>query len=399
MKSNTNQMIGLAVSIVVFLVFVAVPVFGSEKGVTENSVKVGASLDMTGPIAFVGKVVSDGMNVYFSSVNDEGGIHGRKITQVIEDHAYNPSRAAASVAKLNNRDKVFAIVGGAGTATTMAMIPALERAELPLVGIGAFSRKLAYPPKKAVFQLLTIYEDQMRIGVDYIVKDLGVKKPKIGMIYQDDDFGKDCLDGLKRQAKMYGIPVIATVSYKRGSVDFNSQVVRMMKAGVEYCFLATVYRETAGVTKTAAKLGWKPTFIVSAAAADRITLKLSGPAADGLLGVACGELPDSQRPGWKKYLERTKKYGKAKPGFYHSVGYLFAEVFCEGLRLTGQDLTREKFINAMEGIKEFNTGVGPNITFGPNLRAGAHSAFVAKANAKKGLFEVLTDWRKPRDKP
>ena len=69
----------------------------------------------------------------------------------------------------------------------------------------------------------------------------------------------------------------------------------MMKAGVEYCFLATIYRETAAVVKEAAKLGWKPTFIVSAAAADRITLKLSGPAADGLLGVACGELPDSQR--------------------------------------------------------------------------------------------------------
>jgi len=73
--------------------------------------------------------------------------------------------------------------------------------------------------------------------------------------------------------------------------------------------------ETAAVVKEAAKLGWKPTFIVSAAAADRITLKLSGPAADGLLGVACGELPDSQRPGWKKYLERTKKYGKGRPGF------------------------------------------------------------------------------------
>ena len=393
MKSKKFRIRGLAVSLLILSMLVTVAVFGGEPGVTETSIKVGTSLDMTGPIAFVGKSVSDGMNVYFSAINDEGGIHGRKITQVIEDHGYNPSRAAASVAKLNDRDQVFAIVGGAGTPTSKAMIPSLERAGLPMIGTGSFSPKIADPPKKYVFHLLTNYNDQMRIGLDYIVNDLGIKKPKIGMIYQDDDFGKDCLDGLEFQAKMYGIPIIATVTYKRGAIDFNPQVVRMMEAGVEYCFLATIYRETAGVVKEAAKLGWKPTFMVSAAATDPITLKLSGPAADGLLGVACGELLDSQRPGWKKYLERTKKYDKGTPGFYHSVGYLYAEVFCEGLRLTGQDLTREKFVKAMEGIKDFNTGVGPNITFGPNLRAGAHSAFIVKANAKNGQFEKLTEWR------
>jgi len=278
------------------------------------------------------------------------------------------------------------------------MVPALKRVGLPLVGIGSFSSKLAYPPKELVFQLLTLYQDQMRIGLDYVVNDLGVKKPKLGMIYQDDDFGKECLDGLKRQAKMYGIPIIATVSYKRGTVDFNSQVVRMMKAGVEYCFLATIYRETAGVTKTAAKLGWKPVFVINSAATDRITLKLSGPAADGVLGVMCGELLSSQKPGYKKYLERTEKYSKLKkPSFYHSVGYLFAGVFCEGLKLTGPDLTRKTFIKGMDRIRDFNTGVGPNITFGPELRAGAHSAFIVKA--EKGDFKKLTGWLDPRDKP
>lgn len=396
MKSKKNRIMGLAVGLIILSMLVTVPVFGSEPGVTETSIKVGSSLDMTGPIAFVGKTVSDGMNVFFSAINDEGGVHGRKIIQVIEDHGYHPSRAAASVVKLNDRDQVFAIVGGAGTPTTLAMIPALERVGLPMVGTGSFSPQLAAPPKRYVFDLHTNYNDQLRIGLDYIVNDLGVKRPKLGMIYQDDDFGKDCLDGLERQAKMYGIPIIATITYKRGAIDFNPQVVRMMEAGVEYCFLATIYRETAGVVKEAVKLGWKPTFMVSAAASDPITLRLSGPAAEGLLGVAIGELLDSQRPGWKKYLERTKKYGKETPGFYHSVGYLYAEVFCEGLRLAGKDLTREKFVKAMEEIKDFNTGVGPNITFGPNLRAGAYSAFIVKANAKTGQFEKITEWRGPK---
>ena len=397
MQSNKNRIKVLVVSLAILLLVGTSPVFGAEKGVTESEVKVGASLDMTGPIAFVGKSVSDGMNVCFSAVNEEGGIHGRKIIQIIEDHGYKPSRAAASVAKLNDRDEVFAIVGTAGTPTTLSMVPALEKAGLPLVGTGSFSPKLANPPKKYVFHLLTNYNDQMRIGLDYIVKDLGVKKPKLGMIYQDDDFGKHCLEGLEQQAKKYGIPIVATVTYKRGAIDFNPQVVRMMKAGIEYCFLATIYRETAGVVKEALKLGWKPTFMVSAAASDPITLKLSGPAADGLLGVACGELLDSQRPGWKKYVERTKKYGKGKPAFYHSVGYLYAEVFCEALRLAGRDLTRENFVKAMEKIKDFDSGVGPNITFGPNLRSGAHSAFIVKANAAKGQFQKLTEWRGLKD--
>jgi len=157
MKRSARRITGLVVCIAAFLILAGLPAFGGEKGVTENSVKVGASLDMTGPIAFVGKSVADGMNVYFSAINDEGGIHGRKIIQVVEDHGYKPSRAAASVVKLNDRDKVFAIVGTAGTPTTLAMIPALERVKLPLVGTGSFSPKLADPPKKYVFHLLTNY--------------------------------------------------------------------------------------------------------------------------------------------------------------------------------------------------------------------------------------------------
>jgi branched-chain amino acid transport system substrate-binding protein len=341
--------------------------------------------------------LTDGLNVSFSAVNAEGGINGRKIEFVVEDNAYNPSRAVASVVKLTGRDKIFAIVGSNGTAPTLAMLPAIKREGVPLVGIGAFSPKLAIPPKKLVFHVLTNYDDQMRIGLDYVVKDLGVKKPKLGIIYQDDDFGQDCLKGLKQQADMYGIPIIAKASYKRGTVDFNPQVVRMMQAGADYVFLATIYRETAGVVKEAAKLGYKANFVINAAAADAITLKLSGPAGEGLIGVACGELVGSQRAGWKKYVERTKKYGKGKPAFYHSVGYLFAEVFIEGLKLTGKDLTRERFIKGMEKMKDFDTGVGPNITFGPQLRSGAHSAFVVKA--QKGVFVKLTDWREPLDKP
>ena len=401
MKISAIKTTVILISAVFILFFGVEGSFGAEKGVTANEIRVGASLDMTGPTAFVGKALADGLGVYFSAINEAGGIHGRKIIlENIEDHGYKPSRAVAAVAKLNGRDNVFAIVGGQGTPTALAMIPALQRTGLPMVGIGSFSRKLAYPPKKNVFQLLTIYGDQMRIALDYVVKDLGIKNPKIGMIYQGDEFGEDCLDGLKRQAKMYGIPIVAAVSYKRGSVDFSSQGLRMKSAGVEYLFLATIYRETAAVVKTAAKIGWKPTFLINSAATDGITLKIAGKAAHGVIGVMSGELLASQRPGWKTYLAETDKFSKTKkPGFYHSVGYLFAAVFCEGLKITGPDLTRGKFISAMERIKDFNTGVGPNITFSANNRAGAHSAFIVKANANKGRFEKLSEWREPLDRP
>ncbi|MBU0514282.1 MAG: ABC transporter substrate-binding protein, partial [Proteobacteria bacterium] len=264
MKRRTWRIARLVGIVGLLVLLVTGTALGGEKGVTKNWVKVGASLDLTGPIAFVGKSLKDGINVYFSAVNAAGGIHGRKIKLVVEDNGYRPSRAVASVVKLAGRDKVFAIVGTNGTSLTLAMIPAIMREGIPLVGIGAFSPKLANPPRKYVFHVLTNYDDQVRIALDYIVKDLGVKKPKLGIIYQDDDFGQDCLKGLKRQAKMYGIPILAAVSYKRGTLDFNPQVVRMMKAGVKYVFLATIYRETAGVLKTAAKLGFKATFMVTA---------------------------------------------------------------------------------------------------------------------------------------
>jgi len=181
MKRSARKITGMVVGIAAFLILAGLPALGGEQGVTETSVKVGATLDTTGPIAFVGKSLKDGMNVYFSCVNDEGGIHGRKIIQIIEDHGYKPSRAVASVVKLNSRDQVFAVVGAAGAPTTLAMIPALEKAGLPLVGIGSFSPKLAYPPKKLVFQVLTLYtirrpdENRPRLHC----QGLGCQKAKI----------------------------------------------------------------------------------------------------------------------------------------------------------------------------------------------------------------------------
>ena len=169
------------------------PLAFAERGVTDTEIRIGQWGPQTGPAALWG-AVARGTGCYFDMINDEGGIHGRKIKYFLRDDGYMPPRTKAIVKELVEDKEVFAFGGGVGSACGMAVKKYLETNKVPWVGPSAGSTHWAYPPSRYLFAVYPLYCDEGAILVDYAVNKLG--KKRIAVFYQEDDYGKDaCIIG------------------------------------------------------------------------------------------------------------------------------------------------------------------------------------------------------------
>lgn len=398
----------LAAGVMVFFVLFGVThahaglwdrLFGSREapGVSDTEILVGQVCDLTGPLAFLGKELNHGAALYFRRVNDEGGVHGRKIRLVAEDDGYQPIRAVEAARKLLDKDRVFSLILTLGTATSEALFPIVQREGVPLIGPASESGTMAFPFKKYVFFASTPYSYQAVVIVDYIVRDIKAKNPRIAILYQDDDYGADGLRGFHEAVKEYSLAPAAEVPYKVGTVDFSSHVRKLREANPDFVILWTVLRETAAVLKEAHKLGWDPQFIGASPAADPMVLKIAGESAEfgkGFIAVHVHYLEHGDSAGAREYQELIRKYDPGHPlGFYDFAGAGVAKILVEGLTRAGKDLTREKLVKSLETLTAWESGYGPPLTYSKDSRAGARLAYLIKARG--GRYEAITDWRAP----
>ena len=381
----------------IIIVLIALATCGARAeeapGVTETSIRLGMITDLTGPIAFLGQQLSAGAQLYLRHVNEQGGVHGRTLELLVEDDGYQPPRTIAAFRKLVDRDGIFCFFGSLGSSTTMATIPFLERERIPLVTPATFSSAISQPPRRYVFAADPINPVQSWIMVKYILEIEKAAAPRLAVVYQDDDYGRDGLKGLRVAAAHYGVPLVAEEGYRRGTVDFSTQVLNLKRADPTHVILWTVYRGAAGVMREAHMVGWHPHFIGSNATADSKIVELAGEAAAdflAVLGIAFGRADAAER----HYLEVMKTYdpeGQLSP--YHALGYAQAQTMVEGLRRAGRDITREKLVEAMESFSGWSGSLFPPITYGPNVRGGASTAaFLVKADVAQKKLVPATDW-------
>lgn len=351
----------------------------AETGVSKDQIKIGGIVDLSGPIAFMGKGVSNGAATYFKMINDQGGIHGRKIDYLVEDDSYSPPKSVAAAKKLIERDKVFCIFMVLGSAQSLAMYPTLERAGVPLVQPATQASQMAFPPKKYLFHADPNYITQAKIGIDYALKELGMKDPKVAVIYQDDEPGQDYLKGVGEACNHYKLQLVAETPYKRGTVDFSSQVAKMKNAGTELVMMWSLIREPAGIFKEAVKLQWKPVWITATPSTADVVLKLAGDDAfygKGFFGTAILAYPWEMNPAAVEFMKVWPKYNKKPWGFYNWYGWGSAKMMVEGLRRAGKDVTREGLIKALETFTDFKTGVFGPITWRKDKRYGTQECVI-----------------------
>ncbi|MEW6751318.1 MAG: ABC transporter substrate-binding protein [Candidatus Latescibacterota bacterium] len=333
------------------------------------------------------------MQTYLAFANDQGGVHGRRLQLLVEDDGYQPPRAVAAFRKLVDQDRVFCLVGDVGTATTLAIFPLLEREHVPLVMPAAMTSAFYTPPRHEVFAVDPSYYAQAWIILRYLAEVARAPSPRLVTIYQDDDFGQDGLKGLREAAAHYGFPIVAEEGYRRGAVDFSTQVLNLRKAEPTHVVLFTVTRETAAILQEAARAGWHPGFIGANPAADDKIVELAGPAATGYLALQVLDFRGDTEAA-RRYREHTARYRPGHPPrTYHAYGYYVAQLLVEGLQRAGRDLSRESLIATLETLDHWSDTIGPPVTYGPGVRGGlSTAAFLARADVASRTMVRCTDW-------
>lgn len=366
----------------------------AQQGVTKTEIVIGTIQDLSGPLAGYGKQARNGMQLRVDEINEQGGIHGRKLRLLVEDSGYDPKRAVLAAQKLVTQDKIFAMVGHIGTAHNNAAMPIqFERNVINFLPLTA-AREMYDPVNKLKFAMLASYYDQMRAGIPELYKRKKYAKPCI--IYQDDEFGLEVLRGSEVALKGLGTTFAEKTSYKRGATEFSSQVARMKAANCDLVVLGTIIRETIGTIGEARKTGFSPDFIGSSAAYTDLIHKLGGKAMDGMYVMHYTAHPylDEADEKLRFWANKYKTKFNEDPTVFSAYGYTIIDSFSIAAQAAGPNLTTDGFIRAMESTK-FPVDIfgSPAGTFSSTKRLGSDESRLAQI--QNGRWVEVSQYLKP----
>jgi branched-chain amino acid transport system substrate-binding protein len=367
----------LTILVAAALAATATQAAAETRGVTNTEITLGMHTDLSGVAATYGVSSANGVKMRFDEINAAGGINGRKINLIIEDQAYQVPKAVQACNKLINRDNVFAFVAALGTPMNNACFKDQLAAGVPNLFPLSAARSMFEPYDRLKFYGAATYVDQIRSAVNYFVNKKS--KKAICVMYQDTDFGREILVGAEMQTKQLGINIAATSAHKPTDQDFTASLTNLRTAGCDLVVMGTIVRDTIIPYVAARKMGWTEVdFVGSAALYDGVVGAAQG--MDGLYGMGLTEMPyaDSSVESVRKFVAAYKAKYNVDPNIGAVYGYDAADLTATGLKNAGPDLTLDSFINGMESIRNYQDIFnGPQVNFGPKIRQGANSSFLA----------------------
>ncbi len=382
------------ISILIILVCSGVSLAARE-GFNDKEIRIAQFSPQTGPAAPWG-AVARGSGLLFDLVNEEGGIHGRKIKYYIRDSQYNPALAQVAVKELAEKYGIFAFTGGVSGAGGQAVKDYLAKNKILWVvpGTAALNtvadRDKEFPPSPYRFCSYPLFEDEASIVTGYAVKDLGYKK--IGVLYQNDVFGKGGLTGCKQRLASLGMEVVEQIPVEPTEKDLASQMLRLKSAGAECCLMWVSPTLAVITLKTCQSIDYKPQWIAFDGLSDyQMMYQITGGLFEGVITAAFVPPPDSTDPLVMKYRDAAMRLApEERWGTFYLAGILFSEPLVEALKRVGRDLSTDACINE---LNKFNTwkGLGAPITWTETCHQGTDSVQIQKCGPN-GTYILLRDW-------
>jgi len=361
-----------------------------QQGISKTNIVVGTIQDLSGPLAGYGKQARNGMQLRIEELNEQGGVHGRRIKLLVEDSGYDPKKAVLAAQKLVNQDKIFIMAGHLGTAQNNAAMPIqFEKNVINFMPLTA-SRDMYDEPNKLKYALLSSYYDQMRITLPKMIKDKNAKK--VCIIYQDDEFGLEVLRGVEAGLKTVSMDLTEKTSFKRGSTDFSSQVAKMKASACDLVVLGTIIRETIGTVAESRKTGFNPVFFASVAAYTDLIHKLGGKAMDGIYATMAVQNPytDEASQPIRFWANKYKTKFNEDPAVFSAYGYIMIDIMIQAAQKAGPNLTTESFTKAMNSLTVPSDIFGtPKLTFTNTQRLG--SEYSRLSQIQDGKWKPVAD--------
>jgi branched-chain amino acid transport system substrate-binding protein len=360
------------------------------RGVTDTEVLIGQTGPQTGPAALWG-AVARGSGLFFKGLNDEGGIHGRKIKYFLRDDSYQPAKTKAIATEFVEQIGIFGVVGCVGVGPGMAVRDYYTENKVLMVSFGISGvTNWINPFNKYIFPMFPLYIDEAYALTRYFFEQM--KITKVAVFYQNDDYGKGGLEGVERYEKEKNLKLATSVSAEVTDRDLSSHALKLKNSGAEAVIMWAMPTHGALLLAECAKIGYKPQWGTSSTLSDAAAmLQVTKGLWAGMIHSFWGELPDSNHPLMVKYRAWHQKYEpNERWGIFYWAGMAFAEPLAEGLRRTGKNLTPETFIKSMESLRDWR-GTGAPTTFTPTDHQGAKQVYFVQVQPD-GSFKKLTDW-------
>lgn len=360
-------------------VLAATPVAAQTQGVTDTEIKIGGQHDLSGIFAGFSVPAVKGAQQYFDEVNANGGVNGRKIIYIVEDHGYNPSKAVQIVNKLVNSDQVFAMLLSLGTPHNLAAFKIQDPKGIPNVSPLTAARQMLQDPLDVHYAGTSSYYDQIRESIKWMKDNQGVTT--VCSMYLPTDFGVEIKEGSVEQAEESGLKFGAETTHKPDESEFAGPLQKLNEAGCDLVTVALGLRQIITVLGTAKKLGYNDMkFLGSSAAFNTVVGKVPGGITEGFYAAS----------GWQDHETRadvpavaewvaayTESVGEA-PGTGSLLGRTAAEIFVRALEAAGPDLTHESFQKGMESLDYEDQIAGNTVKMGPGDHQAAEEIFISQ---------------------
>ena len=368
-----------------------------ETGVTDDAIKVGVALPLSGPLAQIGEDIKATLLASFADVNAQGGIYGRRFELMVEDSRGDPAQTLEATRRLIEQN-VFALVASFEPGDSNNISQLIKGREVPLVGPLTLSPRLALPPNPYIFYLLPTFADQTRTLVDFVNARTQGKGARLAVVYSRNDFNQDALSGLRAQAKMYSMEIVSEHEYDAGQLKIDAAVDLLVRKAPSHVFFFGAAQDFKAIAEQMDRVKLNVPLLSSAVMVGRSAFALPDTvSAQTFLSYPSALPNDSEFAEFLK-LTRSARVELRSPAF-QSLAFAAAKIFFEAAKLSGKQLDRVTFISSLERMRDFRTGVVPPVTFGPNRRVGSVASYVMGVDLSKQQYVPLTDRLTPKDKP
>jgi len=370
-----------------------------DPGASDTEIKLGQTMPYSGPLSgFI--TLAKAEIAYFAMINDQGGVNGRKIVMISLDDVFSPPKTVEQTRKLIEEDRVLAISGSLGTATNAAIQKYLNTKKVPQLFLASGAARWNDPKNFPYTMTLTpIYTAEASIYAAYVLKE--VKNPKVAVLYQNDDFGKDFLKGFTERLGDKAKDVMArAVSYEVTDATVDSQMIDLASTKANVFLNITTPKFAVQAIRKAHELGWKPLqFVDNPAASIGVVMRPAGvEAAKGIISAAFVKDPtdpqykdDPEFIAWVAWMKRYFPSGSLEDP-QNVVGYVQAQTMAQVLKQCGDNLTRENVMKQAANLKDFHPAMllkGITMTTGPDDYQPMEEMLLQRFNGER--FEVFGD--------
>jgi ABC-type branched-subunit amino acid transport system substrate-binding protein len=354
-------------------------------GVSDREIVLGMASAFSGANRELGRSIKAGVEAALAEVNAAGGIRGRVLRLVAIDDGYEPSRTLPAMRQLVERDGVFAIVGNVGTPTAAVSAPYCNARKVLFFGAlsgGDLLRKR--PPDRYVFNVRPSYAEETAAAVRWLTGVRRIAPSRIALFAQEDEFGASGVRGAAEELRARGVDPsrILRVGY-RGNTDDVSGAVEALRARAkdfDAVVMVATYLPAAAFVRKLRDAGLRQLVTdVSAVDSNALASELAADGrryTEGVLVTQIVPLPTSRLPGVVRFHEAmARRGGDERPGFLALEGWIAAQVLAEAIRRTGRDLDTERLVDALEGIRDLDLGIGTPISFGHGDHQGSRQVW------------------------